>query len=345
MKVTAEQIAQLIGGTIEGDPKAVVSSISKIEDGKPETMSFLANPKYEKYIYTTNASIILINNSFVAEKEIKATLIRVEDAYQSFATLLQWYESTRKKKTGIEQPSFISASAKIGENVYIGAFAYIGENATIGDNTRIYPNTYIGDNVTIGKDSLIYASVNISHDCKIGSSCVIHSGAVIGADGFGFALATDNNTKVPQLGNVIIEDEVEIGANTSIDRATLGSTIINKGVKIDNLVQIAHNVEIGANSIIVSQVGISGSAKIGKNCVFGGQVGVVGHVTVADGVKIGGQGAIGRDIKEAGAVMQGSPAIPIRNFQKSSVIFRRLPEMAKQINQLEKELKDLKEKL
>lgn len=337
MKFTAQQIADLINGKIEGDSSVIVSKLSKIEEGIPESISFLANPLYTPHIYTTNASIVIISNSFVAEKSIKSTLIRVADAYKAFAMLLEAYNQIKNNKTGIENPSFIDATAEYGENIYVGAFAYIGQNAKIGKNVKIFPHVYIGDNCSIGDNSIIFSGVKIYSECVVGAHCTLHAGVVIGGDGFGFAPSAENNyNKVPQIGNVVIEDHVEIGANTSIDRATLGSTKICKGVKIDNLVQIAHNVEINENTVIAAQTGISGSTKIGKNCMVGGQVGIVGHITIANGVKIAAQSGVGASIIKEGEVVQGSPAFAISDYKKAYVIFRKLPEINNKINQLEK---------
>ena len=347
MEFSAQQIAALVQGTIEGNPEEKVSNLSKIEEGKPGTLTFLANPKYTEYIYTTGASIAIVSKSFVAEQPLPKTLtlIRVEDAYACFAKLLEFYNQARQNKKGIEQPSFIDPTAKIGEGVYIGAFAYVGANAVIGNNAKIYPHTYVGDNVRVGDETVIYSGVKVYVDCVIGKYCTIHASSVIGADGFGFAPNSENNyQKVPQIGNVIIEDHVEIGSNTSIDRATLGSTIIRKGVKIDNLIQIAHNVEIGENTVIASQTGIAGSTKLGKNMMIGGQVGIIGHLKIADGVKIAAQSGIGQNIDNEGEIVQGSPAFGIGDYKRSYVLFRSLPKLKEQIDNLAKEIKDLKNK-
>lgn len=345
MKFKAQDIAEMLNGEVLGNSQIEVGGVSKIEDGKPGTLAFLANAKYEHFIYNTNASIVLVNKSFVANAEIQATLIKVDDAYQAVASLLQIYDDMKPKPKGIEEPSFISKSSKIGVHPYIGAFAYIGSNVIIGDNVRIYPHAFIGDNVSIGDDSIIYPGVKIYEGCKLGKNCIVHASTVIGADGFGFAPSSENDyKKIPQIGNVILEDNVEIGANTCIDRATMGSTIIRKGVKIDNLVQIAHNVEVGNNTVIAAQTGIAGSTKIGNNCMFGGQVGVVGHLEIANDVKVAAQSGIPSSIKIEGAVLQGSPAINISNFQKSYVVYRKLPDLSKKISQLEKEIEVLKSK-
>ncbi len=340
MKFTAKQISELIGGRVDGNPDTIVSNFSKIEEGLPETLTFLANPKYAHYIYTTKASVVIVNDSFVAESPIAATLIRVENAYQSIAQLLRFYESSLPKKSGIEQPSFIDSSAKLGDFVYVGAFAYIGENVTIGDNVLIYPQAYIGDGVKIGDNTIVYSGVKIYKGCQIGSNCIIHSGAVIGSDGFGFAPNSDGEfEKIPQLGNVVLNDFVEIGANTTIDRATMGSTIINQGTKLDNLIQIAHNVEIGKNGVIAAQTGVAGSTKIGDNVMFGGQVGISGHLKIANNVKLGAQTGVSKGILKDGSIHMGTPSFDASQFNKAYVVFRKLPELYKTIGELEKQIK------
>lgn len=341
MKFTARQIADALNGTVEGLENQEVSFLSKIEEGKPGSLSFLANPKYTQYIYETNASIVIVNKDFVAEKTISTTLIRVNDAYSAFASLLEMYQQAKAIDPVISELASIDKSARIGKNVYIGEFVTIGKNTVVGDNTHIYPNTSIGNNCKIGNDNVIYPGVKIYEETVIGNNCTIHAGAVLGSDGFGFAPQDDKDyKKVPQIGNVIFEDWVEIGSNTTIDRATLGSTIIRKGVKIDNLIQIAHNVEIGENTVIAAQTGISGSTKIGKNCMIGGQVGIIGHLVIADEVKIAAQAGIGKSITEPGAIVEGSPAFGIRDYQRSYVHFRRLDQIVKRLNELERKLKD-----
>ncbi|WP_291857151.1 UDP-3-O-(3-hydroxymyristoyl)glucosamine N-acyltransferase [Marinilabilia sp.] len=341
MEFTAQQIAELINGTVEGDTNQVIRDVSKIEEGRPETLTFLANPKYEQHIYNTEASVVIVNNNFKPEKPIKTTLIRVEDAYQALAKLLQLYESSLPKKTGIEQPSFINQSALMGDFVYIGAFAYISEKAKIGNNVQIWPGAFVGEDVEVGDDTIIYSGVKIYKHCKIGNSCIIHAGAVIGSDGFGFAPGPDGEyQKIPQVGNVILEDLVEIGANTTVDRATMGSTIVRKGAKIDNLVQIAHNVEIGANTVIAAQTGIAGSTKIGKNCMFGGQIGVAGHLKIADQVKVAAQSGIGKSVVKDGTVLMGSPAMDAMQYNKSYVMFRKLPAIYQQLQEIEKKVSE-----
>jgi UDP-3-O-[3-hydroxymyristoyl] glucosamine N-acyltransferase len=343
MEFTAKMIAEFLHGEIEGNPDAKINNVSKIEEGKEGTLAFLANPKYTKYIYSTQASIVLVNKSLELEEKVSATLIRVDDAYQAFAALLQLYEQYKPKKTGINDKASIAGSAILGKDPYVGDFAYIGDNVKVGDNVKIYPQAYIGDNVKIGNNTIIYAGAKIYTDCVIGQNCIIHAGAVIGSDGFGFAPQEGNNyNKIPQIGNVVLEDDVEIGSNTTIDRATMGSTILRKGVKIDNLVQIAHNVEVGENTVIVSQVGIAGSTKIGKNCMIAGQVGIVGHITIADGVKIAAQSGISNSVTKPGEIMLGSPPAPISEMRKIMVIYRRLPELKDKVDRLENEMKLLK---
>lgn len=342
MEFSAKQIAQIIDGIVEGDENILVSNLSKIEEGTIGTLSFLANPAYTNYIYSTNASIVIVNKSFVLENPVKSscTLIRVENAYESFAKLLELYNQINTEKEGVEQPSFVSSNAKIGENCYVGAFAYIGQNVSIGNHVKIYPHVYIGDNCKIGNNTTLFSGVKIYHDCLIGNNCTIHASTVVGSDGFGFAPNNEGHvfTKVPQIGNVIIEDDVEIGSNSSIDRATLGSTILRKGVKLDNLVQIAHNVEIGENTVIAGLSGIAGSTKVGKNCMIGAQVGVAGHLRIANGVKIAGQSGIGSNIDKEGEILQGSPAFNIGEFKRSYVLFRGLPKLSDKVSDLTKKI-------
>jgi UDP-3-O-[3-hydroxymyristoyl] glucosamine N-acyltransferase len=341
MKFTARIIADFIKGEIVGNPEEVVTDISRIEEGKKGTLAFLANPKYEKYLYTTEASIILINKDFQITSPLKSTVIRVDNAYDAFTSLLELYTKMVPEKSGIEQPSFIDPTAKIGENAYIGAFAYIGSGAVIGKNVKIYPQTYIGDFTQVSDNTVIYPGVRIYHGCYIGSGCIIHSGAVIGADGFGFVQQPDQQyRKIPQVGNVVIEDNVEIGSNVTIDRATMGSTVIRRGVKFDNLIQIGHNVEIGENTVIVSQAGVAGSTKVGKNCMIGGQVGLAGHLKVGDNVKIGAQSGVSNSLKDGETVL-GSPALDVTKQIKAMIVYKSLPEMSKKIAELEKEIKAL----
>ncbi len=345
MEFKAQSIADFLGGTIEGDANVTVSDVAKIEEGKAGTLAFLANPKYNKYLYETESSIVIINQDFELEGQVKATLIRVPDAYKSFASLLAMVQAAKGSKTGIESPSFIDSTATYGSDIYIGAFAYIGKNVRIGNHVKIYPHTYIGDNTSIGDDCVIFSGVKIYEDTKIGQACIVHAGAVIGADGFGFAPIDDGTyQKIAQVGNVILEDLVEIGANTTIDRATMGSTIIRKGTKIDNLVQIAHNVEIGENTVIASQTGISGSTKVGKNCQFGGQVGVAGHITIGDQVNLGGQTGVPNSIKSNRTVL-GAPAMEIAHAAKVFAITRNLPQLRQQVIDLAKQLAAIKSKI
>ncbi len=347
MEFSAQQIATLLEGEIIGNPEVKVSGLSKIEEGKIGTLSFLANPKYEDHIYQTKASIVIVNKAFNAQQEINAetTIIKVEDAYACFAKLLGMYDQAMAKPAIIEKMSSISPNATIGENVYIGDFTYISAGAKIGDNVHIYPNSYIGDNVVIGDNTKIYAGVKVYRDCSIGKSCTIHSGAILGADGFGFAPNSENNyQKIPQIGNVILEDHVEIGANTCVDRATLGSTVVKKGVKLDNLVQIGHNVVIGDNTVMAAQVGVAGSTKLGKNMMIGGQVGIVGHISLADGTLIGAQSGVPKTIKKEGTTLLGSPAYEAEEYKKAYMGFRRLPQILDRLREVENELKNLKEK-
>lgn len=338
MKFTAKQIAGILDGTVVGDPNIEVSKLSKIEEGTLGSLTFLSNLKYTPYIYTTEASITIVNNTFEPEKPISTTLIKVEDAYEGFSKLLEYYDRIKANKSGIEQPCFINESVKVPENIYIGAFAYIGNNVEIGDNVKIYPNSYVGDNVKLGDNTIIFPGGKIYSDCIIGNNCVINSGAIIGADGFGFAPTKEGGyVKIPQTGNVIIEDYVDIGAGTTIDRATMGSTIIRSGVKLDNQIQIAHNVEIGKNTVIAAQTGVAGSTKIGEHCQIGGQVGIAGHLVIGNNVKVQAQSGIGRNVKDD-EVLQGSPSFGYSDWNKSYVYFKNLPKLAKTINELEKKV-------
>jgi UDP-3-O-[3-hydroxymyristoyl] glucosamine N-acyltransferase len=340
MKFTAKIIADFTKGEIIGNPDEVITDISRIEEGKKGTLAFLANPKYEKYLYNTGASVVLINKDFHVNGQLNCTIIRVDNAYDAFTSLLELYAKLTPEKIGIEQPSFISPTAKIGENVYIGAFAYIGEGAVVGKNVKIYPQTYIGDFTQIKDNSVIYPGVKVYHGCVIGFDCIIHSGTVIGADGFGFVQQPDRRyRKIPQVGNVIIEDLVEIGSNVTIDRATMGSTIIRRGSKFDNLIQIGHNVEIGENTVIVSQAGVAGSTKVGSNCMIGGQVGLAGHVKIGDNVKIGAQSGVSNNLKDGETVL-GSPALDATRQIKAMIVYKSLPEMSKKLAELEKDNPD-----
>jgi len=336
MKFTATQISEIIDGDIDGNPNEEVHKLSKIEEGEKGSLTFLSNPKYQSYLYTTKASIAIVNKDFVLESKIKTTLIKVEDAYKAFSKLLEYYNQVKLNKSGIESPNFINDNAKIGKDVYIGALTYIGENVDIGNKVKIYPNVFIGDNVIIQEGTIIFAGAKIYSESQIGKNCTVHSGVIIGSDGFGFV--PDENgvyNKIPQIGNVILEDNVDIGSGTTIDRATLGSTIIRKGVKLDNQIQIAHNVEVGENTVIAAQAGIAGSTKIGKSCQIGGQVGIVGHVTIGNNVRIQAQSGIGRSLKD-NEVVQGSPALGYSDYNKSYVHFKNLSKLVSKINELEK---------
>ncbi len=345
MQFSASQVAQIINGTIEGNAGTPVHSFGKIEEAKEGQLAFLANPKYEDFLYSTRASVIIINQSLQLKQPITATLIRVADPYSSFATLLDKYHQIKTQQlTGIEQPVFIHPTARVGDQVYIGAFTYLGENVIVGDGTKLFPGVYLGNNAVVGKNSMIHAGVKIYHECIVGSKVVIHAGTVIGSDGFGYAPQPDGSLKkVPQIGNVVIEDGVEIGANTTIDRATIGSTLIKAGAKLDNLLQIAHNVEIGNNSVIAAQSGVSGSTKIGKNVMIGGQVGIVGHIQIADGSKINAQSGVSKSIKTPNSAVTGSPAYDYTAALRSQALTRNLPELEKRVKELERILKDLTE--
>ncbi|MFK8298356.1 UDP-3-O-(3-hydroxymyristoyl)glucosamine N-acyltransferase [Capnocytophaga cynodegmi] len=336
MKFTALQIANILHGEVEGNPDVEVYKLSKIEEGEEGSITFLANPKYKNYIYTTKASVAIVNKTFEAESELSVTLVKVDDAYSAFSKLLEYYNQIKLNKRGIEDPSFISKSAQIGQDVYVGAFSYIGENVVIGDNVKIYPNTYIGDNVAIGDNTTLFAGCKIYSETIIGKYCTLHAGVILGADGFGFAPVQEGfYNKVPQIGNVIIEDYVDIGAGSTIDRATLGSTIIRKGVKLDNQIQIAHNVEIGRNTVIAAQTGVAGSTKIGEGCMIGGQVGIVGHLNIGNRVKIQAQSGVIRNVEDD-EVLQGAPAIGYSDYNKSYVIFKKLPTLMKRFLDIEK---------
>jgi UDP-3-O-[3-hydroxymyristoyl] glucosamine N-acyltransferase len=338
MKFTAEQIAGILEGEIVGDPNIEVSRLSKIEEGSEGSLTFLSNPKYINYIYTTKASVTIVNDTFVPESPITTTLIKVADAYKAFSKLLEFYNQVKLNKSGIEQPSTISESAKYGENLYLGSFSYIGDNVVLGDNVKIYPGSFIGDNVTIGNNVIIFAGAKIYSETVIGNNCTIHSGTIIGADGFGYAPNEDGTyNKIPQIGNVIIEDNVDIGANSTIDRATLGSTVIRQGVKIDNQIQIAHNVEIGKNTVIAAQTGIAGSSKVGENCMIGGQVGIAGHLTIGNNVRIQAQSGVGRNIKD-NEILQGSPTFGYSDYSKSYIHFKNLPKLVKELEELKKQI-------
>jgi UDP-3-O-[3-hydroxymyristoyl] glucosamine N-acyltransferase len=338
MKFTAEQIAGILEGEVVGNPNAEVHELSKIEDGKKGSLTFLSNPKYNNFIYSTKATITIVNKNFIAESELKTTLIKVEDAYLAFSKLLEFYEETKGMKSGIEQPSVIADNSTYGSNLYLGSFSYIGSNVVLGHNVKIYPNCFVGDNVVIGDNVTIFAGTKIYEQTIIGNNCAIHSGSVIGSDGFGFAPSPDGTfKKIPQIGNVIIEDNVDIGSCTTIDRATMGSTIIRKGVKLDNQIQIAHNVEIGENTVIAAQTGIAGSTKIGKNGMIGGQVGITGHLTIGDNVRIQAQSGVARNIKDD-EILQGSPTFGYNDYSKSYVHFKNLPKIVAELEKLKKQI-------
>ena len=341
MQFTAEQIAGLLNGKVEGDSTIAVSQLAKIEEGNPTSLSFLSNPKYEQYLYTTKSGIVIVNEDLVLQKEVAATLIRVSNAYSAFTELLKIYHTYRTERSGRDEQIFIDPSANIGNGGYIGAFAYISKDVKIGNNVKIYPRVYIGDNVTIGDNTTLYPGATIYYDCQIGSNVIIHAGAVIGSDGFGFAPKPDGTyDKIPQIGNVIIENDVEIGSNTVIDRATMGSTIVQKGVKLDNLIQIAHNVEIGENTVIAAQTGVSGSTKVGKQVILGGQVGVVGHIHLANGTQVQAQSGINKSIVEENKKWAGTPATAYTSQLRSQVIYAKLPELERRIKELENKLKE-----
>ena len=344
MEFSAKQIAEYIQGVIIGDEKATVHTFAKIEEGIPGALSFLSNPKYTHYIYDTKSSIVLVNKDFQPERDIQATLIKVDNAYESLAKLMTLYEMSKPKKSGIDPLASVAASAKIGKNVYIGAFACIEEGAEIGDNAYIHPHVTVGCNAKVGENTILYPQVTIYHDCRVGNQCIIHAGAVIGADGFGFAPSAEGYEKIPQIGIAIIEDNVEIGANTCIDRSTMGATIVHKGVKLDNLIQVAHNVEVGSHTVMASQVGIAGSTKIGEWCMFGGQVGVAGHIQIGDHVNVGAQSGIPGNTK-SGSSLMGYPAIEPKQFARSSAVFKKLPDMYSELGRLQREIEELKKQL
>jgi len=339
MKFNAQQISKIINGEIVGNAAVEVKSLAKIEEGKEGDLSFLANPKYTPHIYTSKASIVIVNKSFTADKDINATLIKVEDAYASFSQLLELYNQMKFDKVGLSEKADVATNSTIGDDVYIGAFAFIGEGVTLEKHVKIYPNCYIGKNVTIKENTILFSGVRIYHDCVVGTNNIIHSGVIIGSDGFGFAANGNTNyKKINQIGNVVIGNNVEIGANSTIDRATMGSTIIGNGVKLDNLIQIAHNVEIGEHTVIAAQTGIAGSSKIGKNCMIGGQVAISGHLRIADKVKIAGQSGVASSITEVGKIVQGPMAFKIKDFQRSYIIFKKVPEMYETLDKIKKEL-------
>ena len=344
MEFTAKQIAAYVGGEIVGDENATVCTFAKIEEGVKGALSFLSNPKYASYIYDTQSSIVLVNNDFVPEKPIQATLIKTANAYESLAKLMTLYESVKPKKVGISTMASVAASATVGENVYIGPFVYVGENAIIGNNTIIEANVSVGDNATIGSDCTLYNGVTIYHDCKVGNRCILHAGSVVGADGFGFAPSADGYEKIPQIGIAILEDDVEIGANTCIDRATMGATIIKRGVKLDNMVQIGHNVVVDEHTVMAAQCGVAGSTKVGSWCMIGGQAGISGHIKIGNQVKVGGHSGVNNNTAD-GKVIMGYPAFDHAQFARATVIFKKLPEMYREMDALKKEIESLKQQL
>jgi UDP-3-O-[3-hydroxymyristoyl] glucosamine N-acyltransferase len=344
MKFKAEEIALYLKGEVVGDPEVTVSNVSKIEEGKEGTLAFLANPKYENYLYTSDASIVLVNKDFVPREPVKATLIKVNDAYQAFAALLDLYMQARESlKSGVEQPSFIHQSSELGQNCWVAAFAYIGRNVKIGEHVKIYPHVYVGDNVTIGDGTILYSGVKVYDDTVIGRRCILHSGAVVGSDGFGFVPQKDGSyKKIPQIGNVILEDDVEIGANTTIDCGTMGSTILRKGVKLDNLIMIAHNCEVGDHTVMAALTGLAGTSKVGKNCKFAGQVGLAGHLTIGDNVQIGAQSGVSKNVK-SNEIILGSPAFDFKQAIRMYTVLRNLPQLRQEVIDLQKEVRKLKE--
>jgi len=343
MEYTAKQLASYLSGEIEGDPEVTVNNISKIEEGLPGTLTFLANPKYSPFIYTTKASIVLVNKDFIAEQPLETTLIRVENSYQCLAMLLNLVSESKIRKTGICSMTSIHSTAVLGENIYVGDFACIGEKSQIGNDTLIYPHVFIGDGVKVGSNCILYPGVKIYDDCILGNNCILQAGAIIGGDGFGFApQGSGDYQKIPQIGNVIIEDNVEIGANTTIDRATMGSTIVHRGVKLDNMIQVAHNVEIGENTVMAAQSGIAGSTKIGSNCMIGGQVGFAGHIHIADGMQIAAQSGISNNLTDNSTPYMGSPAIPVKQNARAYVVYKNLPELSQEVIKLRKEIEELK---
>lgn len=344
MEFSAKQIAEYIQGVIEGDENATVHTFAKIEEGIPGAISFLSNPKYTHYIYDTQSSIVLVNKDFAPEKEVKATLIRVDNAYESLAKLLNLYEMSKPKKTGVDPLAYIALTAKIGQNVYIAPFACVADGAEVGDNTVLHPHATVGTSAKVGSDCILYPHATVYHDCRVGNHCILHAGSVIGADGFGFAPSPEGYEKIPQIGIVILEDNVEVGANTCIDRATMGATIIRKGVKLDNLIQIAHNVEVGSHTVMASQVGIAGSTKVGEWCMFGGQTGLAGHIKIGNKVNLGAQSGVPGSIKD-GQNLIGTPPMELKAYFKSSAVFRKLPDMYHELNSLKKEIEELKKQL
>ena len=345
MEFTAKQIAEYLGGVVEGDANAKVKTFAKIEEGTPGAISFLANPQYEHYLYETASSIVLVNHNFKPEHEVKTTLVRVNNAYEAIAKLLSLYQSTIQKRQGIHPLACVAETAQVADGVYVGPFAYVGEHAVVGKGCQIYAGAVVEERAVLGEDCLLYPHASVYHDCKLGNRVTLHSGCVVGADGFGFAPGADGYEKIPQIGIVTIEDDVEIGANACVDRATMGSTMVHRGVKLDNLVQVAHNCEVGEHTVMSAQVGVAGSTKIGQWCMFGGQVGIAGHAVIGDRVLSGAQAGIAGSIRKGNATVQGSPAIDAKNFMRSSVVFKHLPELQAEVNSLRKEIEELKKKM
>ncbi|MBE6287039.1 MAG: UDP-3-O-(3-hydroxymyristoyl)glucosamine N-acyltransferase [Mediterranea massiliensis] len=344
MEFSAKQIAAFVQGEVIGDENASVNTFAKIEEGIPGAISFLANPKYTHYIYDTQSSIVLVNKDFVPEQEVKATLIKVDNAYESLAKLMTLYEQSNPKRTGIDPLAYVAPTAKVGKDVYLAPFSCVGDNAEIGDGTTLHPHATVGSNAKVGNNCILYSHATIYHDCRIGNNCILHAGSVIGSDGFGFAPTPEGYEKIPQIGIVILEDNVEIGANTCIDRATMGATVIHSGVKLDNLIQIAHNDEIGSHTVMAAQVGIAGSTKVGEWCMFGGQTGIAGHIKIGDKVSLGAQSGVPSSLK-AGSQLIGTPPMEMKQFFKSAVAYRSLPDMQTELRQLRKELNELKQQL
>lgn len=345
MEFTAKQIAEFIQGTVEGNENATVHTFAKIEEGVPGAISFLSNPKYIHYIYDTQSSIVLVNKDFAPEQPVKTTLIRVDNAYESLAKLLALYESMKPKRTGIDPLAYVAPTAKIGKDVYLAPFTAVGDHAEIGDGTELHPHATVGSGAKVGNNCILYANTTVYHDCRVGNNCILHAGSVIGADGFGFAPSEEGYEKIPQIGIAVLEDNVEVGANSCVDRATMGATVVHSGVKIDNLVQVAHNVEVGSHTVMCAQVGVAGSTKIGEWCVFAGQVGIAGHAVIGDKVTSGAQAGIAGSIRKGHVTVQGSPAIDAKNFARSSVVYKNLPEMYADVNRMKKEIEELKEQL
>jgi len=345
MQISAKELCKLVQGELEGDAEVILCRPAKIEEAQPDTISFIANPKYEQYATRTNAGVLIVSRNFKTSADIRAALIKVEDPYKCFTKVLEKFQNDLLNKTGVDERSFVSPNAKIGDDVYLGAFSYVGDGVVIGDRVRIFPNSYLGDNVKVGSNTLIYSGVNIYNSCEIGENCIIHSGAIVGSDGFGFTPQEDGTFgKIPQIGIVVLEDNVEIGANTCIDRGTMGSTMIRRGVKLDNLIQVAHNVEIGENTAIAAQAGVSGSTKLGSNCIIGGQAGFVGHLVIADGTKVNAQSGVNKSVRGENQSLMGTPAFDYRQNLKSQVIFRKLPELQKKLWELQKKIEELEKK-